>query len=200
MGWVTVSASAQDNVHVLFEGRDFGIAPLTIYSIPKGDYVVEGIYPDGKHVSRPVTVDENAEATVDLGMGMIGALSPVPNGQFSSDGSLRRARISKILLGVSGGMLAVGLIFGILEINDHGNYEGAPSNQSTLDALARSGQRDAMIANIGFVACGASLIGAGIVALPLFLKRESPPSTTTAFSITPGPLRGSGMANLLMRF
>jgi len=198
-GWLSVSALATADVHVLFEGHDFGVAPLTIYNIPKGDYVVEGIYADGKHVSRPVTIDENVEAAVDLGMGVIGAPAPMPPGYFD-EGRPRRARLSKILLGISGGMLAVGLTFGILEIKEHSDYESAPNNQSTLDALAHTGQRDAMIANIGFVACGATLIAAGVVALPLFLKREAPPSTTTAFSITPGPLRGSGIATFSRRF
>ena len=58
-----------------------------------------------------------------------------------------------------------------------------------------------MIANVSFAACGASLIAAAVLALPQFFAREAAPApTTTAFSIAPGPTRGSGMANLSMRF
>ena len=202
MGWVTVNAPAGDKMQVYFDGRAFGLAPLTIYSIPKGDYVVEGAYPDGKQVSRPVTVDENAEATVDLQAGVIGTLSTATAGQLSEGGSLRRARVSKILLGVSAGALAVGILFGVLEMKDHSDYESAPRNQTTLDSLARDGRRDAMIANVSFVACGASLIAAAVTVLPPLLKKREavPAETMTAFSVTPGPTRGSGVAGISMRF
>ena len=76
MGSVTIKAPAGDKLDVTFDGRDCGEAPLTIQNVPKGDYVVEATYPDGRQVSRPVTVDENAEATIDLGAGVIGAAAP----------------------------------------------------------------------------------------------------------------------------
>ena len=41
LGRVVVNAPATDKVKVFLEGRLFGTAPLTIYSVPKGDYIVE---------------------------------------------------------------------------------------------------------------------------------------------------------------
>ena len=67
LGRVVVTAPATDKVKVFLEGRLFGTAPLTIYSVPKGDYIVEAQYPNGKEVSKPVTVSENEETAVDLG-------------------------------------------------------------------------------------------------------------------------------------
>ena len=67
LGRVVVNAPATDKVKVFLEGRLFGTAPLTIYSVPKGDYIVEAQYPNGKEVSKPVTVSENEETAVDLG-------------------------------------------------------------------------------------------------------------------------------------
>ncbi len=48
LGRVSVKAPPSDNVRVFLEGRFFGTAPITIYSVPKGDYILEGTFPDGK--------------------------------------------------------------------------------------------------------------------------------------------------------
>ena len=61
LGRVVVNAPAAEKVKVFLEGRLFGTAPVTIYSVPKGDYIVEAAYPNGKQVSKPVTVAENEE-------------------------------------------------------------------------------------------------------------------------------------------
>ena len=64
---MVVNAPATDKVKVFLEGRLFGTAPVTIYSVPKGDYIVEAQYPNGNEVSKPVTVSEDEETAVDLG-------------------------------------------------------------------------------------------------------------------------------------
>src|SRR5438876_6559274 len=69
IGRVTVQAPASENIQVFLEGRYFGHAPMTIYSVPKGDYIAEGHYADGTQVSRPVSVSATAEATVDPAQG-----------------------------------------------------------------------------------------------------------------------------------
>src|SRR5450432_200976 len=67
LGRVVVTAPPTEKVKVFLEGRLFGTAPLTIYSVPKGDYIVEAQYANGKEISKPVSVSENEETTVDLG-------------------------------------------------------------------------------------------------------------------------------------
>ena len=67
LGRVTVKSISGDKIQVYLEGRYFGDAPITIYSVPKGDYIVEGTFVwSGKQVSQPVSVSENEEATVEL--------------------------------------------------------------------------------------------------------------------------------------
>jgi hypothetical protein len=194
-GWVTVKG---DSMQISFDGRPFGVTPLTIYDIPKGDYVVEGTGSDGKQVSRPVTIDENAESVVDLGEGVI-RTTPASAEPLADEGHPRLVLASKVMLGVGAAALVVGAVFGVLELKNHSDYESAPANQGTLDGLAHTGERDAMIANVSFVACGVSLIASGALALPVFLKSEHPaPPTTTAF-VSAGP-HGSGMAGFSTRF
>ena len=62
-----MKAAPEQKIKIFLEGRYFGTAPLTIYSVPKGDYIVEAVYSNGKQVSRPVSVGENEETAVDLG-------------------------------------------------------------------------------------------------------------------------------------
>src|SRR5204863_2192912 len=64
IGRVTVTSPTGEKVQVYLEGRYFGDTPVTIYSVPKGDYIVEGTIPaSGKQLSKPVSVSENEEAT-----------------------------------------------------------------------------------------------------------------------------------------
>src|SRR3954464_1494711 len=44
LGRISVKAAESDKVQVFVEGRYFGLAPITIYSVPKGDYIVEGTF------------------------------------------------------------------------------------------------------------------------------------------------------------
>jgi hypothetical protein len=195
MGTVVVKGAS---VEVTFDGRSFGAAPVTIYNVPKGDYIVEGTTADGKEVSRPVTVEENADAMVDLGAGIIG-VEPAGPAEALDDSHPRLRRASHILLGVSAAALAVGLTFGMLELKAHSDYESAPADQAKLDSLAASGRRDALVANIGFAVCGAGLVAAGLAALPSFLHDEHPAATpaTTAFT---APTRGGAVAGMSFRF
>ena len=62
-----MKAAPESKIKIFLEGRYFGTAPLTIYSVPKGDYIVEAVYANGKQLSRPVSVGENEETAVDLG-------------------------------------------------------------------------------------------------------------------------------------
>jgi hypothetical protein len=175
-GRVTVKG---DNLQITFDGRPFGVSPLTIHDVPRGDYVVEGTTADGRHLSRPVTVEENGDAVVELKAGLFGA----PEQAGGGDGSFRLPLASKVLLGLSAGALTVGAVFGVLEMKAHSDYESA-ATQSALDQAAHAGTRDALIANIGFATCGASLLASGLVALPAFLRSERPASVPTAVVVS----------------
>jgi hypothetical protein len=197
MGTVVIKG---DKLDISFDGRPFGAAPVTIYNVPHGDYVVEGTAPDGRQVSRPVSIEAGAEATVDLGAGIIGS-EPAGGAPVQDGGHPRLQKASHILLGVSAAALGVGLVFGVLELKAHSDYESAPANQANLDSLAASGRRDALIANIGFAVCGASLVAAGLTALPTFWKSEHPPAeSTTTVAVTAAPTRGGVQAGVTLRF
>src|SRR5450631_2788193 len=200
LGRVVIAAPATDKVKVFLEGRLFGTAPLTIYSVPKGDYIVEAQYPNGKEVSKPVTVSENEETTVDLG----GA----KNGSVFSSGEMTSGRKNLMYGFLAGAVvgIAVGTTFGILDIQAENDYKNTPAgSQSQLDAIQQRGQRDAKIADVGWVLTAVGLVGAGICALPLILggseKAPAAPSgTPQAFMLT--PVAGPGMTGgaFSMRF
>jgi hypothetical protein len=186
-----------DKMQITFDGRPFGVAPVTIGSIPKGDYVVEGTLPDGRVITRPITIDDSGDVTVDLGAGLAPEAAAA-TAQAGSDGHPRLRKASKILLGVSAGALAVGLVFGALELKTHGEYESAPADQATLDSLARQGKREAMIANVSFATCGVALLAASLTALPILLGSEG--STPPPVTVTASASATSAMAGLSMRF
>jgi hypothetical protein len=193
-GTVVVKGS---NLQVSLDGTPIGNAPLTIYNVPKGDYVVEGTRPDGTVVSRPVGVIEDTEAVADLGTAAMAALSAASG---TGPQSRHLPRTSKILLGVAGGALAAGLVFGLLELKAHDDYEHAPPDQATLDDLARTGRRDALIANVSFIACAGSLIASALVALPSLLKTESAAPAPVTLTASASASRGSLLAGVALRF
>jgi hypothetical protein len=199
LGRVTVKAPASEGVRVFLDGRYFGRAPLTIYSVPKGDYIVEGQYSDGKSQSRPVSVSENEEQTVELtgpkaeGAGEGGA----KQGVFSGEISPQRLQVTKILLLTGGVALVFGVTFGILEMRDESNYNSA-TNQQDRDNITTRGKRDAALANVGYILAGASLIGAAIAGYPLVVK----PTAEKPMALMVMPVAAPGLTGgaLSLRF
>jgi PEGA domain len=202
LGRVVVNAPAEAKVNVFLEGRFFGTAPVTIFSVPKGDYILEANYPSGKQVSKPVTVSENEETAVDLG-----GAQALRSGNSAGGGAEmtpnRTLWMRGFLIG-SVAALAFGVTFGILEVKAQSNYENTPStNQAQLDSLRTSGQRDATLADVGYIVAAAGAIGAAVCALPLIFG----PSTTseklaspTAMVVTPILGGGTTGGALFLRF
>jgi hypothetical protein len=195
LGRVVVNAPATEKVKVFLEGRLFGTAPLTIYSVPKGDYIVEAQYPSGKEASKPVTVSENEETVVDLGGAKTAkADGGGDNGSVFSSGEMTPGRKNLMYGFLAGAVvgIAVGTTFGILDIQAENDYKNTPAtgNQAQLDSIQTRGQRDAKIADVGWVLTAVGLVGAGICAIPLIFggseKAPAAPSgTPQAFMLMP---------------
>jgi hypothetical protein len=208
LGRVVVNAPATAKVKVFLEGRFFGTAPVTIFSVPKGDYILEYTYPDGKQGNKPVTVSENEETAIDIG-GAKAATAGGGGGSFFGSGEMtpNRTLLMKGLLIGGAAALVFGVTFGILEVKAESDYESTPSNmQARLDSLQTSGQRDATLADIGYVIAAVGAIGAGICALPLILgpsnsSSEKPaPTTTSTLGIAPIVGGGTTGGTLFFRF
>ena len=200
LGRVVVNAPATQKIKVFLEGRLFGIAPVTIYSVPKGDYIVEALYPDGKQASKPVTVSESQETVVDLNA----KVEKTEASEGSSGGSEmtpgRKNLMWGFLIGAGVG-LVVGTTFGILELKSESDYQNTPSNdQAKLDSIQQSGQRYADIADIGWVVTAVGAVGAAICALPLIFGSSEKPATSTAMTITPVAGHGVTGGALTLRF
>ncbi|HEY2729955.1 MAG TPA: hypothetical protein VGK52_08430 [Polyangia bacterium] len=205
LGRVTVKSKSGDKIQVYLEGRYFGDAPVTVYSVPKGDYIVEGtIVGSGKQVSSPVSVTENEEATVEIG----GAKSEAPaavggkGGFMGGEISPSRLRLAKICLIVGGVALVGGVAFAVLENSAENDYEkAAPGDHATLDSISSRGRRDAALADLGFALAGVAVVGAVIAGYPLFTKpsAEKTEAPATAFM---APMLGHGVAGgaLSLRF
>jgi hypothetical protein len=212
LGRVTVKSKTGDKVQVYLEGRYFGDAPITIYSVPKGDYIVEGtIVSSGKQVSSPVSVSENEEATVELGSSKIETPAVTAaasgGGAFSGEISPRRLLLTKVFVGAA----VVGLIgtvtFAILENGKENDYEKcAGCTPAHLDSIRSSGNTYATLTNVGILVLGAGVAGAVIAGYPMVFHSggeknnnadltQSPQALLTPV-VTPG---GAG-ASFSMRF
>jgi len=212
LGRVTVKSKTGDKVQVYLEGRYFGDAPITIYSVPKGDYIVEGtIVSSGKQVSSPVSVSENEEATVELGSGKIEtpavAATGSGGGAFSGEISPRRLLLTKVFIGAA----VVGLIgtvtFAVLENGSENDYEKcAGCTAAHLDSIRSTGNTYATMTNVGILLMGAGVAGAIIAGYPMVFhsaEKANPNADVTASPqallmpvVTPG---GAG-ASFSMRF
>jgi hypothetical protein len=215
LGRVTVKSKTGDKVQVYLEGRYFGDAPITIYSVPKGDYIVEGtIISSGKQVSSPVSVTENEEATVELGGGKIETPAVAAagggggGGMFSGEISPQRLLVTKICL-VAAGVGAVGAItFAILEQSAESDFEKtSPLDLPSQDSIRSRGNRYALLTNLSLAFLGAGVVGAVVAGYPMVVKGSgekaapaadvtSTPQAFLAPVITPG---GAGAA-FSMRF
>jgi hypothetical protein len=186
LGRVTVKAAKGDQIQVYLEGRYFGDTPVTIYSVPKGDYIVEGTFvASGKQVAKPVSVSENEEATVELVEKKVESpeAAAAKTGFMSGDISPARLRAAKILAVTSGVALLAGVWFGYWEMKASSDYEKTPEGSPSLMGISDRGRRDALLCNVGFTVAGLALVGAAVAAYPMFKKPnaeqtpEEPPPT-----------------------
>jgi hypothetical protein len=204
LGRVSVKAPPGDNVKVFLEGRYFGNAPLTIYSVPKGDYIVEGTYPDEKTVSRAVSVSENEEAVADLtGAHVAGAATA--NAPMFATSEISQSRLTATKAFVIGGgvALVLGITFGILEKKKETDYKNAPNDPAQLDSIANTGKTYALLANVGYLLAFVGGVGAAICAYPMFVK---PSTEKKTIAMAPRPVfvlvpAGSGVSgSMALRF
>jgi hypothetical protein len=182
LGRVVVNAPATAKIKVFLEGRLFGTAPVTVYSVPKGDYIVEAVYPDGKSAgSKPVTVSENEETTVEFGTKAAKAAAGDSGSAFGGEMTpFRKTLMYSFLVGAGVG-IALGTTFGILDLQAENDYQHTnPSDQPTLDSIQKRGQRDADIADVGWVVAAVGLIGAGVCAIPLIFGGSEKPAAGPA--------------------
>ena len=206
LGRVVVNAPAEAKVKVFLEGRFFGTAPVTIFSVPKGDYILEYTYPDGKQGNKPVTVSENEETAIDLGSAKA-VNAGGGGGSFFGAGEMTPNRslwMKGFLIG-GAAALVFGVTFGILEVKTESDYQNTPSNEQTqLDSLNTTGTRDARLADVGFVLAAVGAIGAGICALPLILgpstSSNEKPASSTALVVAPMVGGGATGGALFFRF
>lgn len=206
-GRIIVSAPPKEKVKVYLEGRYFGVAPRTINKMPPGDYIVEGIFPDGRSVTKPVSVASDEEVTIELAPGDATAASAksklMPVAQAE-----KRWQTAKIV-GISSVVLLAGAgVFGYLTHStqqDYNNKSSSGAPQSQLDDLANKGNRDALVANTCLVLGGIGLITAAIIGYPAYKARTAErqpesPEGSLSFLFAPSPRLDGGAASMVMRF
>jgi len=205
LGRITVKGNESDKVQVFVEGRYFGLAPITIYSVPKGDYIVEGTFSDGKSASRPVSVTENEEAIADL----TNAHQVKPSeekGPLLATSEVSSTRLTATKAFVIGGAAALvfGVVMGILEKGKESQYSDPNTPDSQLDSIQNTGKTYALLANLGYALTFVGVAGAAICAYPMFVKPEKKStmalqsSTRPVFVVVPGA--SSVNAGMAMRF
>jgi hypothetical protein len=188
IGRVAVKASPESKIKVFLEGRYFGTAPLTIYSVPKGDYIVEAVFANGKQVSRPVTVNENEETAFELEGAQALKRDSGPS-VFDAEMTPTRMMWTKVGLVTAGVGAVAAITFGILVLKTEGDYEKA-NGQAQMDDLQKKGDRYALLTNVGIVVAAVGIVTAGIAGYPLVLR----PSEKTKAAIIFTPTGGPGMA------
>jgi len=196
LGRVAVKAAPEQKIKIFLEGRYFGTAPLTIYSVPKGDYIVEAVYSNGKQVSRPVSVGENEETAVDLG-GAAALRAASGPGMFDAEMTPTRMTITKVSLVVAAVGVVAAVAFGILELKAESDYD-KEVNPMAMDDIAKKGRTYAILTNVGIVTAAVGLVAAGIAGYPLVLKPSE--KAKTAFIFTPAATPQGAGAALTVRF
>jgi PEGA domain-containing protein len=197
LGRVGVKAAPESKIKIFLEGRYFGTAPLTIYSVPKGDYIIEAVYSNGKQVSRPVTVGENEETAVDLGGAQALRAGPSGPGMFEAEMTPGRMTITKVSLVVAAVGVVAAITFGILELKTESDYEKT-IDPNQMGDLESKGKRYAILTNVGIVTAAVGLVAAGIAGYPLVLRPSE--KAKTAFIFTPAATANGAGGALTVRF
>jgi hypothetical protein len=210
LGRVTVTSESGDKIQVYLDGRYFGDTPVTIYSVPKGDYIVEGtVVSSGKQISKPVSVSENEEATVALGAKVdptaVAATEAKSFSLMNGDSlSPKRKTAAVVCVGAAAAGLVVGVVGAIMTASAESDYEKTGRlDYAGQQAVRDRGERWSTIANVGFIVAGAGVVGAVIAAYPMFFKTEgvaSPDSKVTALTLTPVVGGGTTGGALSFRF
>ena len=219
-GKITVQAPPKEKVKVYLEGRYFGIAPRTINKIPPGDYIVEVVFPNGKSLSKPVSVAGEEEATVTVGAADALPAAPVEK-PMSTEQAERRWSLAKTVGGMAIGAVVVGLGLGVWELmiqKDHDNLvKMGPPTTSDQDVanhvqkvrdLENKGNTVALTANILYVVGGVALVTAVFIGYPAYKamhsEQKTVPSpesgTNMSFIVLPNPTLDGGSAGMMMRF
>ena len=214
-GKITVKAPPKSKVYL--EGKYFGTAPRTINKIPPGDYIVEIVFPDGKNVSRPVSVSSDEEAVVELDSSAGAITAPVEK-PASADDLEKRTKLTKLVFLGAGGALALGLGFGVWEYTVQQDYNKAAKNpppnpndtaaqaafHAHLDSIARKGDRLALVTNVCFVLAGAGVVAGVILGYPVYKARKTEKAKpmspeNLSFMILPNTT-GGATAGMALRF
>lgn len=218
-GKITVQAPPKEKVKVYLEGRYFGVAPRTINKIPPGDYIVEVVFPNGKSMSKPVSVSGEEEATVTVGAADALPAAPVEK-PMTMEQAERRWSLAKKVGAVAVGAVVVGLGCGIWELmvqKDHDNIlksdiptdpQAAANRESRIKSLEDKGNTLALTANILYVVGGVALVTAVFIGYPAYKAQHSeqksvpnPESgTNMSFIVLPNPTMDGGSAAMMMRF
>lgn len=208
-GKITVKAPVKDKAKVYLEGRYFGVAPRTINGIPPGDYIIEVTYPDGKSVTKPVSVSGDEEALVELGA-EAETVVPVEK-PMAAEQAQKRWKVAQII-GISSLVVgAAGLGLGAWMLSVQSDYDKTPNDGSAtararLDNLSSKGDKLAMAADICFVVAAVGVIGAGIIGYPAYKARKAERRSETtpdappplSFLFAPGP--GGASAGMIYHF
>lgn len=217
-GKITVQAPPKEKVKVYLEGRYFGIAPRTINKIPPGDYIVEVVFPNGKSLSKPVSVAGEEEATVTVGAADALPTAPVEKG-MDTDKAQRRWGLAKMVGAGAIGAVVVGLGLGVWEYTvqkDHNNLVNQPydttnpaavaARVSQVRSLENKGDKLATAANIMYVVGGVALVTAVFIGYPAYKalnaekKPTSPEGTNLSFMILPNTTLTGGTAGMALQF
>lgn len=215
-GKITVQAPAKEKVKVYLEGRYFGLAPRTINKIPPGDYIVEIVFPNGKSLSKPVSVSGEEEALVQVGAGDAAPATPVEKPMTEAQAT-NRWNVAKAIGIGSAGALVVGLGLGYWKIrvqkeyNDeiavvpNGNAE-VNARAAKLQSLENKGSTLALTANVLYIAGAVGLVTAVVIGYPAYKARHaeqkslSPEGNPTNLSFMLAPTPDGAMGGMSLRF
>jgi hypothetical protein len=175
------------------------------------------VFPNGKSLSKPVSVSGEEEAVVTVGAADAAPTAPVDK-PMSADQAQKRWDLAK-LVGIGAvGAVAVGLGFGIWEYTvqkDHDNVVHSPvpdgndaiaARQAKIRSLENKGDKLALAANILYVVGGVALVTAVFIGYPAYKARHleqkstSPEGTNMSFMILPNPMLNGGTAGMILQF
>ncbi len=217
-GRITVQAPAKEKVKVYLEGRYFGTAPRSINNIPPGDYIVEVVFPNGKSLSKPVSVSGDEESIVQVGAADAKPAVPMEKSMTTEQMDKRWSIARTLGIGaVSAVVIGLGLSYWEHTVqNDYNNKvaQGPASNTNTdkaahqadLDALSSKGDKLALGANICYIVGGVAFVTAVVIGYPAYKarnnsERKAPsPDAGTNMSFMFAPTPTGAAAGLTLRF
>ena len=184
--------SSPDGAQIVVDGDSRPQRTPSDIDLPPGHHTISATLAGFHATERELDTSPGVSATVSVTLERETTTAAAASGAIAPPAEVNRPTAGRrvgsavwVATAVAGAAAVAGTVFGVMALSDANDYEQRP----TQDLLDR-GQRNALLADVGFAA---SLLSAGVAVVVYFADRGHTESTTATTSSARLQLTGTGV-------